>query len=165
MPNWTVEQISEAIVGIIEGAQDQGVVVDDKRLAAQSNIELARILKSQASADDWHGWIITFASIPAQVPDGDCIVVTTYRFFLKYYQRYSENLIGDFTSDIIFKRAVIAANEALNMALNLGLDNLITHLSLQSEGDFDIEEIGGGTVNQLAHTATFTLDVEATNSY
>jgi hypothetical protein len=164
MPNFTVEEISQAIVEILEEAKGQGIVIDDKKFS-QSDKELARLLKSQADDDEWRGWIVSWLSIPLQVDDGDCIVNTTYRFFAKFFHFYADDYKENLSTDTSFKRAILEANEALNDSRDLGLGNLVRHTGLQSQADFDIEDIGGGAGNQICHTAPFTLDVVVTNSY
>lgn len=164
MPNITPEEIADALAEVIESAVGQGVVLTDKKMS-QSNQDLVRLLKSQADNDEWKGWIIAFLSIPEQTNDNDCIINTTYRFFAKFFHFYADDFQTNLTTDMAFKRAVFAANEALNASLDLGLGNAIRHQSLFSEGEFDIEDLGGGSVNQLCHTAPFTIDVIASNTY
>jgi hypothetical protein len=166
MPNITPEEIADAIAEILEDAEGQGVVVTDKKFS-QSNKELFRLLKSQADEgnDEFRGWIFTFLSIPNQTNDSDCIIDTTYRFFAKFFHFYTDDYKENLTTDLSFKRAIFEASEALNASHDLGLGNLVRHQSLISEGEFDIEDLGGGSVNKLAHTAVFSLDVVVTNKY
>lgn len=167
MPNIDPEQIADAIAEILEGADGQGVVITDKKFS-QSNADLSRLLKSQADVDEWRGWVITLLSIPSQTDNGDCLTDTTYRFFAKFYHFYTDDFKDGLTTDLSFKRAIFAANEALNKVRHLnfkGAGQPVRHSGLQSTGDFDIEDIGGGSVNQFCHTAPFSLDVAVTNRY
>lgn len=164
MPNYDPEQLADEIAEILEAAEGQGVVITDKKFA-QSNGELARLLKNQADNEEWRGWILTFLSIPTQVEVDDCRMDTTYRFFAKFFHFYADDYKEDLSTDTSFKRALFEANEALNKKRDLGLGNLVRHAGLQSQADFDIEDIGGGAVNQLCHTAPFTLDVVVSNTY
>lgn len=164
MPNIDTEQIADAIAGILEATEGQGVILTDKKLA-QSNADLSRLLKGQADIDEWRGWIITLLSIPNQTRIDDCRVATTYRFFAKFFHFYLDDYKENLSTDMSFKRALFAANEALNASTTLGLGNLVEPGTLQSSEDFDVEDIGGGSVNQKCHTAPFTIDIVVSNQY
>ncbi len=163
MPNPTFDEIEEAIAAVIESADGQGIVITDRRFA-KANTELSRLLKSQSDEDEWKGWIITMLSIPQQIDETGtlCRVVSTYRFALKFFHFYDNEL----DTDGSFRAAVFAANEALNADQFLSISSgLVKHSTLQSLEDFDIDNIGGGTVDQLCHTAPFILDVVVENQY
>lgn len=167
MPNITPEEIEEAIAEILEADGSQGSIVTDKRLA-KSNQDLSRLLKGKADNDEWRGWLLTWVGVPSQVDEGDCITLTTYKFACKFFHFYLNDYKENLTTEMSFKRAIFAANEALNAVRHLGFTanwQPVRHQSLQSEGDFDVEDIGGGSVSQPCHVAEFTIDVTATNVY
>lgn len=164
MANLSPEDIADAAAAILESAEGQGIIITDKRFS-QSDRELAFLLKNQADQTDWKGWILTFLSIPQQVETGGCTVDVTYRFIAKFYHYYEHDASDGITSDMGFKRALFAANEALNNSRDLGLDGRAVHQMLQSLEDFDIENLGGGADDQLCHTAPFVFDVIVTNTY
>lgn len=167
MPNITPEQIVDAIAEILEAEGTQGIVVTDKKLA-KSNQDLSRLLKGQSDVDEWRGWVFTWAGIASQTDEGDCITETSYHFIAKFFHFYLNDYKENLTTEMSFKRAVFNANEALNAKRHLGFKNNgqpVRHQGLQSEGDFDVEDIGGGSVSQPCHTAEFTFDVTVTNTY
>jgi hypothetical protein len=164
MPNFTPEEIVDAIAEVLAAAEGQGIIVTDKRYS-QSDGDIARLLKSSADQAEWKGWVIVLLSIPAQVELDDCRMDTTYRFFGKFFHFYEHDYRADLTTDTVFKRAIFAANEALNASRDLGFGNLVRHTGLQSTGDLDTEDIPGGTANEICHGAPFVLDVVVTNSY
>jgi hypothetical protein len=158
MPNITPEEIADAIAEVLATADGQGVILTDKKFS-QSNPDLLRLLKSTADNDEFKGWIVSWLSIPEQVIEDDCWSKTTYRFIAKFFHFYTDDYKENLSTDMAFKRALYAANVTLNGNLDLDLGDYVRHSGLTSEGDFDIEDIGGGSVNQLCHTAEFALDV------
>jgi hypothetical protein len=163
--NITPEEIADAIAEVLATAHEaQGVILTDRKFS-QSNPDLLRLLKSAADDADFKGWIVTWLAIPDQIDEGDCQVETSYSFAAKFFHFYADHYQENLSTDMAFKRALFSANEALNASRDLGLGNLVRHSSLQSDGEFDIEDLGGGTANQLAHTAPFTLTVSVTNRY
>jgi hypothetical protein len=165
MANRSPEEIADAAALIFESVEGSGVVITDKRFA-QSNKELSLLLKSEADDDQWRGWILTFVGIPQQLEVGGQWVDVTYRFFAKFYHFYENDFKDGITSDLSFKRILIATNEKLNSNRRLKLeDDQAIHQMLQSQGDFELEDIGGGSVNQFCHTAEFLFDVIVTSAY
>lgn len=162
--NITPEDIAEAIAEVLGTADGQGVILTDRKFS-QSNPDLLRLLKSTADDTEFKGWIWTWLSIPEQVDEGDCLTETTYRFVGKFFHFYADDYKPNLSTDMSFKRALYAANETLNENRTLGLGDQIRHSSMVSESEFEIEDIGGGVVNQNAHTAVFTLDITASNTY
>lgn len=164
--NITPEEIANAIADILEGAEGQGVVITDKRLA-ESNSDSLRLLKSQADNDLWKGWEVSWTSIASQVQEGGCDVLVIYVFSLVFYHLYLNDFTNEITSEISFQRAIYAANEALNnnTDLGLGLGDKVLHQFLESSEDFSIAPIGGGSVNEESHVAPFTLRVLVRNTY
>jgi hypothetical protein len=162
--NITPEQVAEAIAEVIGAAENQGIVLTDRRLA-QSNSELIRLLKSAADSGEWWGWLVSWSSITNQTNDDDCIVDVTYRFMALFQHFYTNDYQPGLTTDIAFQRIIFAANEALNASRDLGLGNLVRHQSLISEGEFETDDEGGGSANEKAHLALFSLDVVVTNQY
>jgi hypothetical protein len=167
MPNITPEEIADAIAEVLATADGQGVILTDKKFS-QSNADLLRLLKSTADDDEFKGWIVTWLAISEQTDEGDCITETIYRFAAKFFHFYADDYKENLSTDMSFKRALFAANEALNAKRHLdfkGAGQPVRHSGLQSDGDFDLEDLGGGAANQIAHTAPFTLDVSVTNQY
>jgi hypothetical protein len=168
--NITPEEIADGIVEILEGADGQGIIITDKRLA-ESNSDSLRLLKSQVDADSidmWRGWEVSWTSIGSQVAEGvgGCDITTIYIFTLKFSHLYQSEMSGGITSEISFQRAIYYANEAFNKDVHLGIKNgTIDHQGLESSEDFHLEEIDGGSVKQIAHVANFTLRVLVLNTY
>lgn len=166
MPNITPEEIAEAIAEVLETSDGYGMVITDKRFA-ESNIELSRLLKGQADTGDWRGWVLTWVGILSQVEDGPCEFIVSYTFALKFFHFYENESTEGNTSEISFKRALFSANEALNASRDLGFGagHTIRHLGLESAEEFTVEDLGGGSVSQICHSAIFTLGVEVLNHY
>lgn len=167
MANITPEQIADAIAEVLATADGQGVILTDKKIS-QSNADLLRLLKSAADNDEWRGWVLAWDSIPEQTDEGDCDTETVYGFSMTFFHFYADDYKEGISTDTSFKRALFAANEALNEARHLNFLSAgqpVRHRSLQSDGEFEIADIGGGAVNALAHAAPFTLEVSVSNTY
>jgi hypothetical protein len=161
MANLTQEQISDALATVVESVSDSGVVLTDKKFV-EARGELLRLLMSQSDDGTPKGWVISWDELPGQEADSDCEVIITYRYTLAFLYPYLNRESDGLTSEIKFKRVIVAVNEALNADRTLDLDNRVQHQFLRSVEPFTIAD---WDKSRITHFAEFSLDVEVINQY
>ena len=161
MVNLTQEEIADALAAVVGSVSDAGVILTDKKFS-EARGDLLRLLISQSDDGLPKGWVISWDELPAQEADSGCEVLITYRFKLAFIYPYLNREDDTLTSDLKFKRVILATNEALNRDRTLGLDNRVQHQFLISTEPFDIAD---WDKSRLTHYAEFQLDVQVINTY
>lgn len=151
MASYTFTEIIDALAGIVDAVADTGVVLTDKR-TVEDAAEILTLVQALHPTGLPQAWLITLAQISEVDTPNGCEITQTLTISLEClypYQRLRSDNSSSETAVRIMLEAVFAA---LRTSRNLGLDNRVWHMLLQTVDDFSIASWEGtGQDSLLTH--------------
>ncbi len=158
MADYTQQEITDALAGVIDAVSDTGAILSDRR-TAEEDAEALALLQSQNDGAA-HGWLVTLMQISeADTPNG-CEIAQTLTYSLEAIYPYERRRSDGTTSESGFRTMLGAVLAALRADRQLGLDGRVYHGLVKSEEDFQMMDWSStGQDALITHFAKFRLEV------
>jgi hypothetical protein len=154
--------IKAALKSLLEslGLATIGAVIIDSR-TAEDDPEVCAVIESQHPQNLCHGVNICLQRLNERESGNPCENIQTLGFKIETFRPYLRRSVDGVTSEAANAIAISELAALLRVTPNLGLDNRVRHLLLQSTDDMTLASVDGtGSDASLKHFGRFELQVE-----